>query len=78
MTNHKGVFAYFWADKFFDTSEIDESYFLQRRLDMRKRDTVEKYVEKLEVLYDHHKIFQRVVNIDNKLLKLIHHTTEML
>ena len=67
VTDHKGVFVYFLTDVLFDSSEIDGSHISQRRLDLGKRTTVERYVKKLEELYEHHRILGRLNNIECKL-----------
>ena len=70
VTDHKGIFAYFVADKIFDTGEIDGSHKSQRRLDLRKRDTVTTYIKILEGLYKHHGIVKKLLSIETKLNKV--------
>ena len=57
--DHKGVYMRFRAQDLFDTQLMDKGHKSYRRLRLGRRDIVERYLEKLEELYEGHKILDR-------------------
>ena len=52
ISDHKGIYIQFQAKDFFDDPTVDQTFFSYRGLQMDKRSMVEKYVEKLESIYN--------------------------
>ena len=48
ISDHKGVYLHCDVQELFDVASIDKSHYSQRILTMQRRDTVEKYINKLE------------------------------
>ena len=67
ISDHKGVYLHCDVRELFDVASIDKSHYSQRILTMQRRDTVEKYITKLEELYKKHQIPQRVEKLNKKL-----------
>ena len=59
ISDHKGVYIHFKANDLFDNQKIDRSQASYRRLRLGRRHIVEKYITRLEELYETHKILER-------------------
>jgi len=68
ITDHKGVFIQFRAQDLSDTQFIDKSHNSYRRLRLGRRDIVKRYIDKLEELYEGHKILERSEALQGKII----------
>ena len=59
ISDHNGVYLQFRASDFFDIELMDKSHISYRKLRLVRRDIVEKYLKRLEQLYEEHKILER-------------------
>ena len=70
VSDHKGVYVHFRADDLFDTDTVDGSQLAYRRLRLCRRDIVEKYITKLEQLFDDHKLLPRTEALASRILSI--------
>ena len=59
VSDHKGVYVHFKAADLFDTQFMDKSHASYRRLRLGRRDIVTKYIDRLESLFEEHRILER-------------------
>ena len=70
VSDHKGVYVHFRAEDLFDTETMDRSQFAYRRLRLCRRDIVEKYIKKLEQLFEEHQLLPRAEALASRILSL--------
>ena len=70
VSDHKGVYVHFRAEDLFDTDTMDRSQMAYRRLRLCRRDIVEKYIAKLEQLFEEHHLLPRAEALASRILSI--------
>ena len=70
VSDHKGVYVHFRVEDLFDTETMDRSQLAHRRLRLCRRDIVEKYITKLEQLFNDHRLLPRTEALASRLLSI--------
>jgi hypothetical protein len=73
VSYHKGVYVHFRREDLFDTDTMDRSQLAYRRLRLCRRDIVEKYIAKLEQLFEEHHLLPRAEGLASQILSLKDH-----
>ena len=67
VSEHKGIHVQFLASKLFDSGLADKYHMSMRKLKTTNRGSVKEYIAKLEKLYAHHKIWERLQVLEHRL-----------
>ena len=66
-SDHRGIYLSLDTLKLFDSNEVDPTHIAHRRLQLHRRNSVEKYLEYLTQMLDSRKFWQRTLVIIKKI-----------